>query len=370
MKINDLKILLVDDDEDDFVNLRDLFKEVKGTRYDLTWKSTYESGLAAIQSANYDVCLLDYRLGAHTGLDFLLEVNSLEIPCPIIFLTGQGDFDVDVRAMQMGAAEYLVKSHLTSHLLERTVRYVVKHSLDLQDIKESKAQVVQQDRLASLGMLASSLAHEIGTPMGIIRSRAEMVEKKGANNPNLKQDMQTVITQIDRISALVNSLLNLAREKRSDHADKVSLNQVVADVFNLMGCELDRKGIVLELSLPENILVKAEPGPLGQVFLNLLVNAVHAIEAKLEWQTKKIVKVTATERDGRFEIAVSDNGSGMSKENQSQLFKPFFTTKAIGAGTGLGLVTSLKLVQSWGGTIVATSQLNEGSIFTVTLNKG
>lgn len=370
MKINDLRILLIDDDEDDYVNLRELFKEIRGTRYDVTWRSDYESGLEAIKSSTYDVCLLDYRLGAHTGLDLLVEVNNLEIPCPIIFLTGQGDFEIDVRAMQMGAAEYLVKNQLSSHLLERTVRYAVKHALDLQDIKESKAQVVQQDRLASLGLLASSLAHEIGTPMGIIRSRAEMVEKKGANNPNLKQDMQTVMTQIDRISTLVNSLLNLAREKKSNHADKVSLNQVVTDVFNLMGCELERKGILLSLSLPENILVRAEPGPLGQVFLNLLVNAVHAIEEKKEWSGLKKVSVTATLSDERIVIHVTDNGIGMSKDNLAQLFKPFFTTKAIGTGTGLGLVTSLKLVQSWGGTIVVASKPNEGSTFTVTLNRG
>lgn len=370
MKINDLKILLIDDDEDDYVNLRELFKEIRGTRYDVTWRSSYESGLESIKSTTFDVCLLDYRLGAHTGLDLLLEVNALEIQCPIIFLTGQGDFEIDVRAMQMGAAEYLVKDQLSAHLLERTVRYAIKHALDLQDIKESKAQVVQQDRLASLGLLASSLAHEIGTPMGIIRSRAEIVEKKGANNPNLKQDMQTVITQIDRISTLVHSLLNLAREKRSDHGDKVSLNQVVTDVLNLMGCELDRKNILLELSLPEETMVKAEPGPLGQVFLNLLVNAVHAIEEKNDSISLKKIAVTATVKDERIQIDITDNGIGMTKANQSQLFKPFFTTKAIGTGTGLGLVTSLKLVQSWGGTIVVTSKPNEGSTFTLSLIKG
>lgn len=373
LDMHNLKVLLIDDDEDDYVNLRDFFHDITGTSYHLTWKSTYASGLEAIKQGGYDICLLDYRLGEHTGMDLLNEINVLDQACPIIFLTGQGDFEIDIQAMQMGAAEYLVKSQLSAHILERTVRYTVKHALDLQELKESKAQVIQQDRLASLGLLASSLAHEIGTPMGIIRSRAELVEKKGINNPNLKQDMQTVISQIDRITTLVNSLLNLAREKRSDHADRVSLNNVVKDVLNLMGCELERKGIRLQLSIPDEVTVKAEPGPLGQVLLNLMVNAVHGIEFKMKDQTTKdpgLISLTVILKDDYVDIVVQDTGCGISKENLGHLFKPFFTTKDIGSGSGLGLVTSLKLVQSWDGTITAASVVDVGSTFTVRLNNG
>ncbi len=242
------------------------------------------------------------------------------------------------------------------------VRYDITHR------KLAEEQVIQQDRMASLGLLASSLAHEIGTPLGIIRSRAELVERK-VSDVGVKQDMGTVITQIDRIAKLVHSLLNLAREKKSELATAVPLNGVVQDVLNLMQHELDRKNILLDLQFEDGISVKAESGPLGQVLLNLLVNSVHAIEearAKGYEEDHKIAFRVETLGENAL-ISVSDTGCGIEEKNMSQLFKPFFTTKDIGQGTGLGLATSFRLVQSWGGSIGATSKAGHGSTFKVKL---
>lgn len=371
MNLDRYQILLIDDDEDDFVNLRDLLQEASGSRYDITWKFSYEQGLAALSASKFDLCLLDYRLGEHTGIDLLKEARERGVACPIIFLTGQGDFDLDVQVMQMGAAEYLVKDQLTAPLLERTIRYSVKHALDMEELKESKAQILQQDRLASLGLLASSLAHEIGTPLGIIRSRAEMAAKKAGTNEDLKQDMTTVITQIDRISSLVQSLLNLARGKHSEFATSVNLDEVLKDVVNLLKHELHRKDISLELSVPPGLVVKAESGPLGQVFLNLLVNAVHAIEdaQKSKVDRRHAIHINAKDLTDSVEISVEDTGPGISEKNLPQLFKPFFTTKDIGVGSGLGLATSYKLVHSWSGSITVQSPVGSGARFTVKLLK-
>lgn len=371
MSVNEFRILLIDDDEDDFINLLDLFEEIPRSKYKITWKSSYKEGLEALHTDTFDACLLDYRLGEHTGIDLLKEVQKLELVCPIIFLTGHSDFDLDIQAMQVGAAEYLIKGQLTAPLLERSVRYSMKHALDMQELKENKALILQQDRLASIGLLASSLAHEIGTPLGIIRSRAELVERRSTSNDTTKQDMSTVITQIDRITKLVNSLLHLAREKQSDHATAVDLNSVLQDVVNLMQHEFNRKDILLELSLPEGTTVKAESGPLGQVFLNLFVNAIHAIEeAKTKGRERnhKLI-LNVTHSGSSVEISIQDTGCGISEKNFSQLFKPFFTTKDIGLGTGLGLATSYKLVQSWGGAISVESKENIGTTFKIKLQK-
>lgn len=371
MSVNEFHILLIDDDEDDFINLRDLFEEIPRSKYKITWKSSYKEGLAALHTEMFDACLLDYRLGEHTGIDLLKEVQKLGLVCPIIFLTGHGDIDLDIQAMQVGASEYLIKGQLTAPLLERSVRYTMKHALDMQELKENKALILQQDRLASLGLLASSLAHEIGTPLGIIRSRAELVERRATTNETTKQDMATVITQIDRITKLVNSLLHLAREKQSNHATAVDLNSVIQDVLNLMQYEFNRKNITLEISIPNDTTVNAESGPLGQVFLNLFVNALHAIEEAKnkgpERDHKLILKVNSS---GSFiEISIQDTGCGIPEKHLSQLFKPFFTTKDIGLGTGLGLATSYKLVQSWKGSITVESKENIGSTFKIKLQK-
>lgn len=122
-----VRVLLVDDDEDDFVITRDLFSEMGGKRYKLDWESNYEDGLAAIQRGEHDICLLDYRLGAHTGLELLRESKSLKVRPPMILLTGQGDHEVDLEAMKAGAADFLVKGQITANQLDRAIRYAIEH---------------------------------------------------------------------------------------------------------------------------------------------------------------------------------------------------------------------------------------------------
>lgn len=365
--INKFSILLIDDDEDDYINLRDLFAEITGVRFQVTWKSSYHEGLKALKEGGFDACLLDYRLGANTGIELLHEIQKLDIRCPTILLTGQGDFDIDVQAMQIGAADYLIKAQLTAPLLERSIRYSIKHAMDMEELRQNKAQILQQDRLASLGLLASSLAHEIGTPLGIIRSRAELAEKK-TDNSGVKQDMQTIVSQIDRIAKLVNSLLHLARDSKSDFSTSVNLKNVVQDILNFVHSELIRKNIKFVLDLKSDLQVMAEAGPLGQVLLNLLVNAVHAIE-EADKNISHTISLRAEDKGSTVRICVQDTGTGISEDNISQIFKPFFTTKEIGRGTGLGLATSYKLVHSWGGSLSVQSKVGEGSTFTIVLLK-
>ncbi len=477
------RVLLIDDDEDEFINMRDLFREITTSKYELTWKSTYKDGLVSLQTGNFDACLLDYRLGERTGLELLKEAQDTSLNCPVILLTGHGDRELDLQAMQIGAAEYLIKKQLTAPLLERTLRYTMKHAMDMDELHDQKenfktllnstfeaifvlkneivqevnssageifgyepdemlhqsffrlirqsdialaksklslaervrfecggirkdnseiyievshrlvtlknssytlvaikdltetkmmeSQILQQDRMASLGLLASSLAHEIGTPLGIIRSRAELAAKKSSDNTSLKQDMDSVVTQIDRITKLVNSLLHIARTNNSDHASAVSLEKVKDDIINLIKHELELKNINLKTSIAEDLQVKAEAGPLGQVLLNLLINSVHAIEESKKSAPEKQheISLTATSDDKHVCISIRDTGCGITEKNMSQLFKPFFTTKDIGQGTGLGLATSYKLIHSWGGKISAKSKVSEGTTFEIVLSK-
>ena len=367
IQISKFKILLIDDDEDDFVNIREIFHDISRSEYTLVWKSSYQDGIQSLKTENYDACLLDFSLGAKTGLELLQEIHRTGTHCPIIFLTGHSDFNLDLQAMQVGASDYLIKDQLNAALLERSIRYSIKHSMDMQELRESKAQILQQDRLASLGLLASSLAHEIGTPMGIIRSRAELAERK-SSDLSVKEDMKIVVTQIDRITKLVNSLLHLARGSKSEHSAAVNLNHVISDILNLIEPELKRKNINLETSIPNSVIVNAESGPLAQVVLNLLVNAIHAIEEKPS-RDGAFIKIQVEEKSDFVKLHLQDSGSGISDENLSQIFKPFFTTKEIGKGSGLGLATSYKLVHSWGGAITVKSKSGAGSTFSISLRK-
>ncbi len=475
----EIRVLLIDDDEDDFITLRDLLREIKSQKYLLTWKATYNEGVEAFNQKTFDVCLLDFRLGEFSGLQLLEDSRKSGNTCPIILLTGFGDMELDLKAMQMGAADYLVKEKLSGPLLERSLRYAFKRAQDIKELREQRenfktlfnstfegifvykdgviqdaneaasvilgrelremlnhpltdfirsdqrgdfqksfarspsfetigihkdgneisllisqkevtlqgqttalvavtdltqrkqmeAQILQQDRLASLGLLASSLAHEIGTPLGVIRGRAQFIADK-AKEPKLKEDMSLITGQIDRVTKLVNSLLHLAREKKSAVSVPVNVTAVLEDVNRLIQHELQRHDVELEVIAEGEHLVKAEAGPLGQVLLNLMVNSLHAIEeAKKHGRLgNHKISVNVFNEDGRKLISVSDTGSGIETKNLIHIFKPFFTTKDIGLGTGLGLATSYKLVQSWNGSMDVTSKVGVGTTFRIKLN--
>lgn len=121
-----IRVLLVDDDQDDYHIVRDLLKLVEMARFELEWASTYERGLEAIRTSSYDVCLVDFRLGARNGLEFLDDLTAMGDHPEAIMLTGGGHRIVDVAASQAGAADYLVKSGLTHVLLERSIRYAME----------------------------------------------------------------------------------------------------------------------------------------------------------------------------------------------------------------------------------------------------
>ena len=118
-----LKILLVDDDEDDYILTRDLFNDIEGTDFELDWAATYAAAMQAIGNKEYDVFFIDYRLGAHSGLDLIQEIVTNGCEAPVILLTGQGDHEVDMHAMKAGAADYLVKGRIDAEVLERSIRY-------------------------------------------------------------------------------------------------------------------------------------------------------------------------------------------------------------------------------------------------------
>ena len=123
-------ILLIEDDEDDYFLARDMLTEFEHSKFDLDWASDYDFALNAIARRSHDVILLDYSLGAKTGLDFLKEAISRGCQSPIILLTGQGDRDIDVKAMEAGAADYLIKSEINAALLERSIRYAIDRKKD------------------------------------------------------------------------------------------------------------------------------------------------------------------------------------------------------------------------------------------------
>jgi len=143
--IHPLRVLLIEDDEDDYILTRSLFSEIKGRTFDLTWMKNYKEGLHAVLSGHHDICLVDFRLGGRNGIELLAEAEENGNQAPIILLTGQGEHEVDVQAMRAGAADYLVKGRLDAALLERSIRYALERK------RAAATAASEQARLAAFG---------------------------------------------------------------------------------------------------------------------------------------------------------------------------------------------------------------------------
>jgi PAS domain S-box-containing protein len=137
MKQN-ISILLVEDDEDDYILTTACLKDIPGKKFEIYWARNYNEALEKLREHTYDICLFDYLLGARTGLDLLRQTRALEIEAPIILLTGRGDRDIDYEAMRLGATDYLIKSELQPEQLERALRYAMEHAAVMKALKESE----------------------------------------------------------------------------------------------------------------------------------------------------------------------------------------------------------------------------------------
>ena len=233
----------------------------------------------------------------------------------------------------------------------------------LRDITERKAlerQLRQTERLAELGNLATGMAHEIGTPMNVILGRTEYLMQKTSENAT-KQGLATIVAQVERITKIMNQLLSFARRKPLERRP-LAMSLVVHDILDVVQERLEKRGIHLQVDLASACpSVFADRDQMGQVVLNLVVNAIQAMP------NGGTLTLTLTFDTQRVHLALADNGCGIPKDNIPKLFTPFFTTKKCGEGTGLGLTVVHGIVQEHEGSIFVESQPDRGTTFTISL---
>jgi two-component system cell cycle sensor histidine kinase/response regulator CckA len=238
---------------------------------------------------------------------------------------------------------------------------------DLTLRKQLESQVAHQDRLASIGMLASGVAHEVGTPLGVVRGRAEFLMMK-TEDSFLKKNLAVITSEIDRISKIIRSLLRISRSFTEIQMNSISPRIVIDEVLSLLSQKLRDDDIAVIIEVDPNLLIRADSERLSQVLLNIFMNAIHAIEeSKLKLHKQEnFLRVGALARnDNKIEILVEDSGCGISPENLRKLFKPFFTTKDVGQGTGLGLAIVAQMMREMEASIKVESVPGEGAKFTM-----
>lgn len=232
--------------------------------------------------------------------------------------------------------------------------------LDITRRKQTEEELRQVERLAEMGTLASGMAHEIGTPMNVILGRAEYILGK-TQEDGTRKGLQTIVAQVERITKIMNQLLAFARRRRGE-PQPVDLRRSIEDSLEVLHERLARHRIQVEKTfdaLATTVLV--DPDHMTQVCLNLFINAIHAMSQGGTLRiglgcTKDSVRMTVT-----------DTGHGIPKEDLKKIFTPFFTTKEVGKGTGLGLTVVHGIIQEHGGSIVVESEPGKGTTFAIML---
>jgi PAS domain S-box-containing protein len=224
-------------------------------------------------------------------------------------------------------------------------------------------QLLQADKLASLGQLAAGIAHEINNPLGLILGYTQLLLRDTNADAQSHEDLRTIEKHTRNCKNIVEALLKFSR-KTQTRMGTVDLNSALSSVLNVTRRQFQSHGVELETRLADELpLVRGDTEQLEQVFMNLIMNARQAIDSR-----GRITVSTSADADRRHvHVAVSDTGCGIPVSIQNQIFDPFFTTKPTGQGTGLGLAVSYGIVKDHGGEITVTSAPGQGSTFTVRL---
>jgi two-component system NtrC family sensor kinase len=231
----------------------------------------------------------------------------------------------------------------------------------IEKLREKQAQLVEAEKLALVGKLAAGIAHEINNPLTSVLTFSNLMLEQCPPDDPRHEKLKLMARETNRARTIVRQLLNFGRETVIK-PERININQPVSEIADSLAAQDAFKGIGLDLKLAENLPeVNADPAQIGQVVMNLLLNAIHSITppGRIEVVTRKI--------ENSVEIVFKDTGAGIPEENIHKIFDPFFTTKDASKGTGLGLAVSYGIIKKHGGEIEVASTVGKGSTFIVRL---
>jgi signal transduction histidine kinase len=408
-----VRVLLVDDDEDDFILTRDLLAEVEAVAYSLQWAASFDAALEALARGCHDVYLVDYRLGGHDGLELIREAIGRGCRAPLILLTGQGDRAVDVKAMRAGAADYLSKARMDAALLDRSIRHALERKKaedalrQMRDelevrVRERTAELAQtnatlqveiterrriegQLREAKEAAEASSrakdeflaaLSHELRTPLTPVLAAVSAMLDDPETPAEVLPVLEMTRRNVTLEARLIDDLLDVTRiiqGKLTLQIERVDAHALILRALSICRHELHAAGLHLEMELTAPAShVEADSARLQQVFWNLLKNALK-FTPRGGTLTIRSRNADDPETGGlRLVVEVSDTGIGIEPEALPLIFNEFeqggsAITRQFG-GLGLGLAISRRVVERHHGRLTASSPgRGRGAAFTLDL---
>jgi signal transduction histidine kinase len=367
--LNNIRVLVVEDDEDDWVIIEKIFTKVKDSNFTVEWSRTYEDAIERIEEGTHDAYLIDYRLGEHTGTEILEKVHPERRSQPFILMTGVSDSDLEWRSLRLAAADYLVKGSFDATLLSRTITY----ALQRKHIEQQRI-----DQLVELNQakedFISIASHQLRTPATGVKQYLGMVVEGfvGEVSPAQMTLLKQAYRSNERQLRIIGDLLKVAQVdsgKMKLHLSDVRVDELLAEVIDeQQGVTSERDQTVefekSHISLPAT---RMDRDAIRMVLENIIDNAS---KYSPEGST---VKVLVEQSNSAISVSVSDTGVGIEDEDLPRLFEKFvrfdntLSTKV--GGSGLGLYWAKRIIDMHGGRIDYNPNQPSGSTFTIVLPK-
>jgi signal transduction histidine kinase len=344
-------IVLAEDDDD----LRTFIAEVLAAQYRVRVARNGEEALALILQVRPDAVVSDVVMPKLSGLELCkkLRKNNLTNSLPVILLTARRDVGRVLEGFEAGADDYVTKPFQARELLARVGVHV--------RLRRMVSEMAHRERLASLGVLAASLAHQVGNPLAVLLAGLPAVRRKlaPAISPRDDQVFVAMIDSSERIHTLIKDLMDLSRVDQEAVARLRPADGVRACV-RLVEARL-QGAVQIDVDIDDALELEGRPGDLSHVFLNLIDNAARAAEPCGR------VCLRIARRADLAVFEVEDSGPGIPTDAQEAVFAPFYTTRPAGEGTGLGLAFARQVVMQHGGTITVGRSSLGGALLTVAL---
>ena len=384
-------ILIIDDS---LSYLESLLEHLERHGFLVVVAQSAAEGLMRAEFGLPDLILLDVLMPGMDGFEtcrrLKASLNTKDIP--VIFMTGVSGAKQKVTGFDAGGVDYITKPFQIEEVLARINTHLAlrKANQELKDMFETlnraKNELARNEKLAALGAMVAGVAHELNTPIGnslMVASTLEAasrefgaaIEAPGAaiKRSQMQQYVRNAMTaaeilarNLNRAATLVSSFKQVAVDQTSSRRRAFLLAEVVAGNVQSLQPTFNRTNFVVEQHIPSDLMLDSFPGPLGQAIINLINNAIiHGYENRNEG----VIRVSAQcPGEGMVALSVEDSGSGISAENLQRIYDPFFTTKLGVGGSGLGLSVVHNIVtEILGGRIDVASQLEVGTVFTMTL---
>lgn len=366
------RVLIVDDAPEDRELYRSLLCSREECEFEFVDADTGAEGLAIALAEEFDCILIDYAMPDSTGLEVIERyLHARSRPSPIVMVTGRGDEKVAVRALKLGASDYIVKSELTSDAIYRAVHNAIDKARLVNALEIANGRLHEEKERAERASVAKStflanMSHEIRTPLSAILGFSELITRGNLQPEQLHRFAQAIFKNGETLMQILNDVLDLSKieaGKLSVEAAPVEVHQILQDVLNMFEGTASRKRLEVTSRIAADLpkVLALDPTRLRQILFNLLSNA-------LKFTERGRIHLGADYADGHLVVAIEDTGIGVSAEQMPRLFEAFqqgdeSTTRRFG-GTGLGLLLSRRLAEAMGGTVeLVRTNANEGSVF-------